>query len=221
MYQLLADTDDFLVVDKAAGVPVHGPSVAPSLIEQLREDLHNPALNLAHRLDAGTSGLVLIAKNPTANRNLAQLFAERAICKRYLAISQLKPTKKQGWIIGDMVKVRDGNWMLKHSRLNPAKTYFISAALQPNRRLFVLAPHTGKTHQLRVALRSQHAVIAGDERYGGGAADRLYLHAWQLKFHYQGQDFAFKVWPKSGAFFADEALINLALELEQRLPEGV
>ena len=84
MYQLVADTGEFLVVDKAAGVPVHGPSPLPTLIEQLRKDFDNPALNLVHRLDTGTSGLVLIAKNASANRQLAQLFAEEAVCKRYL-----------------------------------------------------------------------------------------------------------------------------------------
>jgi len=221
MYQLVADTGEFLVVDKAAGVPVHGPSPLPTLIERLRKDFDNPALNLVHRLDTGTSGLVLIAKNASANRQLAQLFAERAVCKRYLAISQLKPSKKQGWVIGDMVKVRDGNWILKHSRDNPAKTYFISAALKPNCRLFVLAPQTGKTHQLRVALRSQHAAILGDERYGNGAADRLYLHSWQLRFHFQGQDYEYLVWPTSGDLFQDAALMSLALELEGRLPDGI
>ncbi|HMU68300.1 MAG TPA: pseudouridine synthase [Cellvibrionaceae bacterium] len=221
MYQVLVDTDDFVVVDKAAGVPVHGPSPQPTLIEQLRADFENPALNLVHRLDNGTSGLVLIAKNPTANRLLAQLFAERAVCKRYLAISPLKPSKKQGWVIGDMVKVRDGNWMLKHSRDNPARTYFISAALKPNCRLFVLAPQTGKTHQLRVALRSQQAAILGDERYGTVGADRLYLHSWQLRFHFQGQDHEFMAWPTRGELFQDEGLRNLAMELAGRLPQGI
>lgn len=221
MYQLVADTGEFLVVDKAAGVPVHGPSLVPTLIERLRDDFHNPALNLVHRLDTGTSGLVLIAKNPTANRLLAQLFAERAVCKRYLAISQFKPSKKQGWVIGDMEKVRDGNWMLKHSRVNPAKTYFISAALKPNCRLFVLAPQTGKTHQLRVALRSQQAAILGDDRYSKGSADRLYLHSWYLQFHFQGQEFAFRAWPNSGELFLGDELMHLALELEGRLPQGV
>ncbi|HRH79276.1 MAG TPA: pseudouridine synthase [Cellvibrionaceae bacterium] len=221
MYQLVADTDEFLVVDKAAGVPVHGPSAAPTLIERLREDFNNPALNLVHRLDTGTSGLVVIAKNPTANRLLAQLFAERVVCKRYLAISPSKPSKKQGWIIGDMVKVRDGNWILKHNRDNPAKTYFISAAVKPHCRLFVLAPHTGKTHQLRVALRSQQAAILGDERYSKCAADRMYLHSWRLSFQFKDEDFRFSVWPNSGELFQDEALMQLALELEGRLPDGV
>ncbi len=221
MYQLVADAGEFLVVDKCCGVPVHGPSPLPTLIEQLREDFQNPALNLVHRLDTGTSGLVLIAKTLDANRSLTGLFAERAVCKRYLALSQLKPIKKQGWIIGDMVKVRDGNWMLKHTQTNPAKTYFISAALKPNCRLFVLAPQTGKTHQLRVALRSQRAAIVGDERYGSGLADRLYLHSWQLRFHFAGQDYAFITWPRSGELFQGDELANLARELEKRLPAGV
>jgi tRNA pseudouridine32 synthase / 23S rRNA pseudouridine746 synthase len=221
MYQLVADAGEFLVVDKAAGVAVHGPSEQPTLIEQLRDDFENPDLTLVHRLDAGTSGLLLVAKTAEANRALAQLFAERKVTKRYLALSKLKPSKKQGWIIGDMVKVRDGNWMLKHSQLNPAKTYFVSAALQPGVRLFVLAPQTGKTHQLRVALRSQHAAIFGDERYGNQHADRMYLHSWQLKFQYLQQNFSFMRWPAQGEFFNAEQLQALAMQLHDKLPEGV
>jgi tRNA pseudouridine32 synthase/23S rRNA pseudouridine746 synthase len=187
-------------------------------------DFQNPKLSLVHRLDAGTSGLVLIAKTEESNRILAQLFAQREIKKRYLALSALKPSKKQGWVIGDMVKVRDGNWMLKLSRENPAKTYFVSSALRPGIRLFIVAPQTGKTHQIRVALRSQHAAILGDERYAQAntdRADRLYLHAWKLKFQYLGQEFEFENWPVSGTFFIEEKLAQLAVVLEAKLPEGV
>ncbi|HEY6527697.1 MAG TPA: TIGR01621 family pseudouridine synthase [Cellvibrionaceae bacterium] len=221
MYELVADAGEFLVVDKAAGIAVHGPSEQATLIEQLREDFQNPDLTLVHRLDAGTSGLLLIAKNTEANRVLAQLFADRKVTKRYLALSNLKPGKKQGWIVGDMAKVRDGNWMLKHSQQNPAKTYFVSAALQPGLRLFVLAPQTGKTHQLRVALRSQHSAILGDERYGNQNADRMYLHSWQLKFQYLKEEFSFMRWPVDGEFFNAEGLHILAMQLQDKLPDGV
>lgn len=221
MYQLVADAGDFLVVDKSPGIAVHGPSSEPTLIERVREDFNDPNLSLVHRLDTGTSGLLLIAKSADANRLLAQMFADRSVTKRYLALSQSKPRKKQGWVIGDMVKVRNGNWMLKHSRENPAKTYFVSAAMQSGLRLFLTAPQTGKTHQIRVALRSQHAAILGDDRYGHHPADRLYLHAWKLSFSFKGADFQFECWPSSGACFESLNLKTLAQDLEAKLPEGV
>lgn len=221
MYQIIADTDDFLVVDKHAGVPVHGPSNVPSLIEQLRLDLVNPALNLAHRLDTGTSGLILVAKSSEANQLLSPLFAQRLVTKRYLALSLGKPSKKQGWVVGDMLKVRDGNWMLKHTCDNPARTYFVSSALQPGLRLFVVGPQTGKTHQIRVALRSQQAPILGDTRYSSHTADRLYLHAWRLSFGFANTTYTFESWPQSGEFFHHQQLQPLALNLLDKMPAGV
>lgn len=221
MYQIIAQTDDFLVVDKHPGVPVHGPSKVPSLIEQLRQDLACADLNLAHRLDTGTSGLILVAKSSAANQKLSPLFAERAVTKRYLALSLGKPSKKQGWVVGDMVKVRDGNWMLKHTAKNPARTYFVSGALQPGVRLFVVGPQTGKTHQIRVALRSQQVPILGDDRYSPNSADRLYLHAWRLSFCYGDTHFAFESWPQSGAYFCHPQLKSLAVSLLDKMPAGV
>ena len=70
---------------------------------------------------------------------------------------------------------------------NPAQTRFTSQSAGSGRRLFVLQPLTGKTHQLRVAMKSIGSPIIGDTLYGGTPAERLYLHAWRLSFPFRGE----------------------------------
>ena len=89
-----------------------------------------------HRLDKVTSGLVLLARDTEANRELSMAFAERKVEKAYLAISDQKPLKKQGWVKGDMIKGRRGAWMLTRSQDNPAVTRFVSQPLETGGRLF-------------------------------------------------------------------------------------
>ena len=162
-------------------------------------------LSLVHRLDAATSGLMLVAKNAAAASHFSELFALRKIEKYYLALSDNKPSKKQGQIIGDMKNVRKGNYTLTRSMTNPAYTQFFSHAVEINNgkpfRLFLLRPLTGKTHQLRVALKSLGAPILGDERYAKTHADRMYLHAWALRFTYQDERFEYVQPPSIGSYF--------------------
>lgn len=199
--------EDFWVVNKPTGMSVqeshHGPGVLAAL-----KAMHGGEFYPVHRLDAGTSGLLLVARNAAANSILSQLFQARQVEKYYLAISARKPEKKQGTISGDMEKGRRGAWKLLHTRVQPAVTQFFSKGLG-GQRLFLLKPLTGKTHQIRVALKSIGAPILGDEAYAGEPADRMYLHAFALAFEYQGQPYRFTCLPASeGAFacLADAAL---------------
>ncbi|RUO63597.1 TIGR01621 family pseudouridine synthase [Pseudidiomarina insulisalsae] len=179
---------DFYALNKPAGAPMHANEHEPSVIHQLAAQL-DETLWPVHRLDTPTSGVLLVARNAQAAAALSQLFAERAMRKSYLALAAGKPKKKQGWVVGDMDKVRRGNWRLLHSKNNPARTYFTSTAIATGYRLYQLQPHTGRTHQLRVALKSLGVPIVGDSRYGGEAHPNLHLHAWQLAFTYAGETF--------------------------------
>lgn len=193
---------DFYVLDKPAGAPMHANDNELSVVHQLSKQLGEP-LWPVHRLDTPTSGALLVARHHDAAAALSGLFAHREMQKYYLAISAGKPKKKQGLISGDMQKVRRGNWRLLHSQENPAQTRFISHSLKPGYRFYVLKPITGRTHQLRVALKSLGVPICGDERYGGEVAEHLHLHAWKLQFHYAGETFNITVpWP-SYEHFAD------------------
>jgi tRNA pseudouridine32 synthase/23S rRNA pseudouridine746 synthase len=212
-YTILDHQADFLVIDKAPGVAVQGDIGSPSVLEHVRRDLALTHLYPVHRLDMATSGLVVAAKTPEANRALSLAFQNQEISKCYLAITSKKPSKKQGWVIGDMEKARSGSYRLCRTRENPARTAFRSFALENGRRLFVLRPLTGKTHQLRVALKSLGAPIIGDERYGGEPADRMYLHAWRLEFNFSGNLHRYVAAPHPGALFAQFSLQSVIEQL--------
>lgn len=199
---------DFLVLNKPAGLSFHS-EFEPGLVA-LAEAQLGEKLYAVHRLDKGTSGLILLARSSEAAAQLSALFANGAIDKWYLALSGGKPKKKQGWVKGDMVQARRSAWMLTTAQSNPAISYFISAGLaDAGRRAYLVKPYTGKTHQVRVALKSVGAALLGDELYKGGQADRLYLHAYALGFDWQGQRMELLLKPDQGDFFTSPALQQL------------
>ena len=179
---LIEETAEYLVLNKPPGIVTQGADASSNLLATARSMFRLPQVFPVHRLDADTSGIVLLAKNAQVSAGLSQLFQRHEIRKFYLALTDRKPIKKQGAIIGDMEKSRNGNWRLSRTARNPAVTHFFSFGLGNGMRLLVLKPETGRTHQLRVAMKSLSAPIVGDRRYGGLAADRLYLHAWQVHF---------------------------------------
>ncbi|AWL12445.1 tRNA pseudouridine(32) synthase [Saliniradius amylolyticus] len=213
---LIFQHPDFVVLNKPAGLGMHRQHGNPGLVCELAELTGESDWFLVHRLDKVTSGLLLVARHSEAAAELAQLFAERQIEKYYLALSAQKPHKKQGRIIGDMEKARRGQWKLTASRQAPAVTQFFSQSLAPGVRAFLLKPHTGKTHQLRVAMKSLSSPILGDDLYGGHKADRTYLHAYALRFRYQQHDYEFYQPARTGEHFD---LLNQQLDsLGYRLP---
>ncbi|MBI3144449.1 MAG: TIGR01621 family pseudouridine synthase [Pseudogulbenkiania sp.] len=218
MFDLIASDPRFYVIAKHPGVSFHRQGDEPGLMEALREQLADDTLWPVHRLDRLTSGLLLVARSAEVAASLAEAFATREVEKYYLALSDRKPQKKQGLVKGDMAKGRGGAWRLLPSSANPAVTQFFSFSLEPGRRLFILRPHSGKTHQLRVALKSLSAPILGDELYGGTPADRGYLHAYSLAFTLDGERFRFICPPRHGAYFSSEAL-QAALEDPAWQPE--
>ncbi len=208
---------DFFVVNKSPGVSMHSENGTPGLIEQMRNQLSLETLYPVHRLDKPTSGLLIVAKNKEATATLSRLFKDRKIEKTYLALSIKKPNKKMGAVIGDLAKARNGAWKLLRSKQNPAISQFTSYGLGVSEvsgktlKLFYVKPKTGKTHQIRVAMKSLGSPILGDELYSGDASDRLYLHAYALRFSYLGDNKEFIVKPSPGREYASEAL-NSKLE---------
>jgi tRNA pseudouridine32 synthase / 23S rRNA pseudouridine746 synthase len=196
---LIAEQPDFLVLDKPAGISVHSEDGA-GVVAQLSTLRHEP-LWLVHRLDRDTSGALLLARHPAAAAALGELFATRQVAKFYLGISARRPQKKTGLVAGDMQRSRDGNWRLLREQARPALTSFVTAAAGDGLRAVLMRPWTGRTHQLRVAMKALGAPLLGDTRYGGAAADRLHLHAWSLSFVWQGALQCFRApLPEAGAF---------------------
>jgi tRNA pseudouridine32 synthase/23S rRNA pseudouridine746 synthase len=210
VFQILYQTDNFIVVNKPAGLSVHKDQQASGFVMQLCASLGIEQLYPVHRLDKVTSGVMLLALNSEAAAVLSALFRERRVEKYYLAVSDRKPRRKQGAIIGDMEKARRGSWKLSSSRKNPAITQFFSRSIRSGLRLFLLKPTTGKTHQIRVALKSEGAPILGDPLYSRNVSDRTYLHAYYLGFVFNGEVFRFTCLPEGEHF--DEACRSLINE---------
>lgn len=215
--QLVFDHDDFVVVDKPAGSNLHRNDKGESLVDRLKAGLGLDSLHLVHRLDDDTSGLLILAKHAVAAAAFGRLFEQGQIAKYYVALAEGRPRKKQGSVVGDLSKTRDGNYRLNHSRLHPSRTHFFSVSLGPGRRLYVLRPYTGKTHQLRVVMKSLGVPILGDRRYGAAQArdhwDRLYLHACALTFTLAGQQYQLYRAPSQGREFGDGACVAALLNL--------
>ena len=154
MYHIIENHADFIIVSKFHGVDFHCNGESIGLFQKIRENMELQQLYPIHRLDSMTSGLIVLAKNKETAQELAASFREHRVEKFYIALGGTHPRKKQGSIIGDMKKVRDGKWILCHSKNNPAITQFISSGLGNGLRLYLLRLLTGKTHQIRVALKS-------------------------------------------------------------------
>ncbi|PVX31759.1 pseudouridine synthase Rlu family protein [Pasteurella langaaensis DSM 22999] len=222
MFEIITQTDDFIIIHKPHGISVHKDDNDVGLTQLLAEQLGVPQVWLVHRLDKVTSGLLLLALNERAAADLSALFAEHKIQKTYLALSNFKPKKKQGLIIGDMEKSRRGAWKLTQSLNQPAITRFYSMSCEPNLRLFLLQPQTGKTHQLRVAMKSLGSPILGDALYAGKTEniDRTYLHAYRLVFEYKGKTYDVRLLPhqikNGGVFFERMSVIQQISQIDSK-----
>ena len=186
-----------IAVNKPHGLAVHGGSgVSLGLIEALRKMRPDHSfLELVHRLDRDTSGVILVAKKRSVLTALQQMLVNKAgIRKRYLAMVHghwnesvrevklpLLRTERQS---GERIVVVSEEGKTAHTR-----TRLLSAGRQYS--LIEAEPVTGRTHQIRVHALSQGHVIAGDEKYSDriekdidrdSQVRRLCLHAWQLSF---------------------------------------
>lgn len=228
--RVVLETDAFVVINKLPSTLVHNEPGVPAaaddgvakngekieakgeregIINLLRKQLDDKALFPVHRLDRDTSGILLVAKGKQATKDLSLLFQNREIQKYYWALCDKKTSKKQGSVVGDMEKSRNGSWKLSRKMTKPAATQFFSYGLEGGVRAVLLKPHTGKTHQIRVALKSLGAAVLGDERYGGAKSDRMYLHATRMLFILSGHEYDIEVKPDNGALFMGEAFKDL------------
>lgn len=204
-FTLVDANDDFIIINKAPNINFHDEGdIGAGLFNQVKKSLKLDELYPVHRLDKMTSGLVIFAKNQATAAQFQKLFSHHNVEKYYLAVSDQKPKKKQGLIRGDMAKSRRGMWKLLRSSKSPAITQFFSHSIASGIRGFIVKPHSGKTHQIRVALASIGAPIMGDSLYAKSASDRGYLHAFALRFQLHDKHYAYSCVPKIGEYFLTE-----------------
>jgi len=201
---IVFQNNDFVIVDKPEGLNFHSEDSA-GLVVLVQQQLNLDEIYPVHRLDKMTSGLLIFALNKQTAQGFQVQFEQHLITKFYIAVSDQKPKKKQGWIKGDMLPARRGSWKLAKTVNNPAITQFVSTLIAPGERLYLLKPKTGKTHQLRVAMKSISAPICGDLRYSEAnkakLEDRGYLHAYAIQFSLYEESFEFVCKPTKGSRF--------------------
>jgi tRNA pseudouridine32 synthase/23S rRNA pseudouridine746 synthase len=206
--KVIFQNSDFVIFDKPAGLNFHSEDDEAGFVVLASRQLNIPQLYSVHRLDKMTSGLIILAKSSKIANSFTKLFENKEIQKFYLAISLRKPKKKQGWVKADMASSRRGTYKLIATKENQAVTQFISSSLRVGERFFLVKPHTGKTHQIRVALKSIGSPIAGDIRYANAEEakkeDRGYLHAYALSFTIDGEKFSFVCPPHNGERFLSQ-----------------
>jgi len=182
------------VIHKPVNISFHTDDHAQGIVTLVKAAYPGETLLPIHRLDKITSGLMVFARSSKANEVLSKMLEDKQIEKYYLALSQHKPSKKQGAVIGDMKKGRRGSYLLLREKNKPACTHFFAKPLFTSDKrywFFVLKPETGKTHQLRVAMKSLASPVLGDTRYEQSVEDkqedRGYLHAYKMRFDLFGK----------------------------------
>lgn len=193
--RVLYRDDDVLVVNKPVGLAVQGGSRTvrhlDAMLAALQFDADEPP-RLVHRLDKDTSGALVLARNLRAATVLTRAFRDRDVRKVYWALTVGVPKPEKGAVDLPLQKVahRGGRERVTASATGAEAVteYEVLARLHRKAAWVMLAPRTGRTHQLRVHMALIGTPIAGDRKYGGaeamlgGVAPRLHLHAREVDF---------------------------------------
>ncbi len=212
---ILYEDDRLIAMDKPAGLAVHGGSgVSAGVIEQLRAARPKArTLELVHRLDKHTSGVLLVAKRRSCLRSLHELIREGQVEKRYLALVQGQWQHGPRTIKAPLLTHprREGERFVTVDEAGkPARSRVRLVELYGDASLVEVELLTGRTHQIRVHLAHAGHPLAGDPRYGDEGFNRacaskglkrMFLHA-----HMVGFD-----WPHSGEPFTVSAPMEPAL----------
>ena len=198
------EDDDILVANKPAGIAVDGPA-EDTLCKRVQATLaangQPPHAVLGHRLDTGSSGLVLLAKNEAAEQFLTQAIKDRAIQKHYLCVTFGRPQPPAA-LLHDYLR-KDAERGVVRVVSTPAGgakeilTGYETLAVSGRLALLQVELVTGRTHQIRAHLAHIGCPILGDSKYGNNAANRELkfkyqaLCAWELRFPAQIGDVRF------------------------------
>ncbi|MEM1141724.1 MAG: RluA family pseudouridine synthase [Pseudomonadota bacterium] len=195
--RILYEDDDLLVINKPPGLAVHGGSgLSFGLIETMRELRPNcRVLELAHRLDRETSGVLVLAKRVNALRQLHELFRNRSeVSKTYLALVHGHWPRAVSSMTAPLQRVerKSGERIVVVNRAGkPSQTSFTAKKRYAASTLIEAKPVTGRTHQIRVHAAFAGHPLLGDDKYGNDDSNaltiqlelkRLFLHAAKLSF---------------------------------------
>lgn len=189
--------DHLLVVSKPAGLVTHptasrrGGTLVNRLLAlgvQLSRLGGEDRPGIVHRLDAGTSGLMVVAKDDATHAALAEMFRRHEIDRRYLALVK-GWVKQERFLVEAALQRRGTRIRVGVAAGRPASTQVEVRERLGRRTLVEARPRTGRTHQIRVHLSAVGHPVLGDRAYGGGGDEatslgltRPFLHSWRLAF---------------------------------------
>ena len=191
-FEVLREEKDFLIISKPSGVVTHpsGRLSSGSLLQGLLyrypelgewKGLGKPGL--VHRLDKGTSGIMIVARNARAQKIIMRQFADRKVAKHYLAVCDGKVSESR--FIEAPIKRNEFHRtsFSVEAGGKPAKTYIRPVKIFGDKTLLLVKIFTGRTHQIRVHLAHIGFPVTGDATYGHSDAPRVMLHAYSIAFH--------------------------------------
>lgn len=198
--RVVHEDGDLMVINKPSGLAVHGGSgLNYGLIECLRQLYpERRYLELVHRLDRDTSGLIMVASRPAVLRELHRQLREGEIDKRYLALVGGSWPRNRRLVDAPLQKnvLRSGERVVRVSREGKrALTEFAVLERLDGATLLEAKPITGRTHQIRVHAQQAGFPLLGDDKYSDESTEkqarslgirRLFLHAWRLSFALPG-----------------------------------
>ncbi len=196
---IVYDDDDLVVVDKPVGVAAHpsvgwtGPTVLGALAGagfRISTSGASERAGIVHRLDAGTSGLMVVAKSERAYTELKRQFHDREVDKIYHAVVQGHPDPLAGTIDAPIGRHPGASWKFAVTTDGkPSVTHYETLEAFPSASLLEVHLETGRTHQIRVHMAAQRHPCVGDAMYGADPTisarlglTRQWLHAMQLGF---------------------------------------
>jgi 23S rRNA pseudouridine1911/1915/1917 synthase len=201
---IVYEDDDLIVVDKPRGVAAHptpgwtGPTVIGGLLATGHRVATSGAAErqgIVHRLDANTTGLMVVAKSEPAYSALKQAFRDRTVSKTYHALIQGHPDPLRGTIdapIGRHPSAGDGRFAVVADG-RPSVTHYDTLEAFRAASLLSIGLETGRTHQIRVHMSALHHPCVGDLLYGADPTlaahlglTRQWLHAVRLSFEHPG-----------------------------------
>ena len=198
---IVYDDDDIVVVDKPAGVAAHpsigweGPTVLGALAGagfRIATSGAAERAGIVHRLDVGTSGLMVVAKTESAYSALKRAFHDREVHKIYHAVVQGHPDPLAGTIDAPIGRHPGASWKFAiTSDGKPSVTHYETLEAFPSAALLEIELETGRTHQIRVHMAAQRHPCVGDAMYGADPTisarlglTRQWLHAKRLGFEH-------------------------------------
>ncbi|MBD8079183.1 RluA family pseudouridine synthase [Cellulosimicrobium arenosum] len=208
--RIVHDDDDLVVVDKPVGVAAHpspgwtGPTVVGALAAagyRISTSGAAERQGVVHRLDVGTSGLMVVAKSETAYTALKRAFKERTVDKVYHALVQGHPEPTTGTIDAPIGRHPSNAWKFAvTAEGKPSVTHYELLEMLPAASLVEVHLETGRTHQIRVHFSALHHPCVGDLTYGADPVlasrvglTRQWLHAVRLGFEHPGTGRWFEV----------------------------